>query len=56
MSAKTFFLSQDLKQESTVLKLQQLYDELRAYLKGKPRRSGLTLVDHTDTSKGHHAW
>lgn len=47
---------QDAKQESTILKLQELYDCLRAALKGSKRRSGLTLVDHSGTSQGHGAW
>ena len=47
---------QDPKQESTILKLQELYDNLRANLKGSKRRSGLTVVDHAGTRDGHGAW
>ena len=47
---------QDPKQESTILKLQELYDSLRANLKGSRRRSGLTVVDHAGTREGHGAW
>ena len=47
---------QDPKQESTILKLQNLYDSLKEAAKGQRRPSGLTLVDHAGTTQGHRAW
>ncbi|KAK9844048.1 hypothetical protein WJX81_002985 [Elliptochloris bilobata] len=50
----------DPRQETTVLALQRLYEELCAcYCVGRPRRrgSGLTLSDHVGASqKEQHAW
>ena len=46
---------QDPKQETTIVALQRLYDELAAAL--RPRRpSGLTVVEHVGRTKKRASW
>ena len=46
---------QDPRQESTIIALQELYDQLRS--KARPRRpSGLTITDHVGPTKKRASW
>ena len=47
---------QDERQQQTVEKLQQLYDELVLYYRNRRRPSGLTMVDNVHAKQSRATW